>query len=239
MTPREAIGKFNLQIAEKDGVKGFRVLAKNVSEKQIEMLKTMKPEIMAEFEVIQKENLEKREREIQEYIDTHSASFRRVLIVIQDEYMNLHMEISNVIPSEDRVGVPSFGADTLRLNHLTPHMKNVMERKGKMCGWGMAYEINTEDESIIIAEQTPAARENSIRKIEAATKAAEEKKIEEEKKAEKERLAFEEARETGKPVDLFSWAEDCNDPKEECSTDIVTVYAMPDGTKKTKRIHTW
>jgi hypothetical protein len=239
MTPREAIERFNLQIAEKDGVKGFRVMAKKVSEKQIEMLKTMKPSIMAEFELIKKDNLEKREREIQEYIDAHSASFLRVLIVIQDEYMNLHMQISNVIPSEDRVGTPDFGANTIHLKHLTPHMKKVMERKGKMCGWGMAYEINAEDESIIIAEQTPAAHENSIRKIETATKAAEEKKIEEEKRAEKERLAFEEARETGKPVDLFSWAEDCNDPKEECSTDIVTVYAMPDGTKKTKRIHTW
>lgn len=239
MTPREAIEKFNLHIAEKDGVKGFQVLAKKVSEKQIEMLKTMKPEIMAEFEVIQKENLEKREREIQEYIDTHSASFRRVLIVIRDEYMNLHMQISNVIPSEDRVVVPSFGADTIHLKHLTPHMEKIMEQEGEMCGWGMAYEVDAEDESIIIAEQEPAARENSIKKIEAATKAAEEKRIGEEKKAEKERVAFEKARSTGKPVELFSWAEDCNDPKEECSTDIVTVYAMPDGTKKTKRIHTW
>lgn len=232
MTPREAIEKFNLQMAEKDGVKGFRVMTKKVSNKQIEMLKTMKPEIMAEFELIKKENLEKREREIQEYIDTHSASFRRVLIVIQDEYMNLHIEISNVIPSEDRVGVPSFGADTILLKHLTPHMEKIMEQEGKMCGWGMAYEVTSEDDRIIVAEQELAAHE-------AATKAAEEKRIGEEKKAEKERVAFEKARSTGKPVELSSWFEDCNDPKEDCSTDIVTVYAMPDGTKTTKRIHTW
>lgn len=50
---------------------------------------------------------------------------------------------------------------------------------------------------------------------------------------------FDEARDIGKPVLLKQWSAECNDPREECSTDIVTQYAMPDGTTKTTRRHTW
>ena len=68
------------------------------------------------------------------------------------------------------------------------------------------------------------------------------KKAEQEKEeAEKARIAaiFETAKETGKKQVLKSWMEECNDPKEECSTDSVTLWAMPDGSKKTTRTHTW
>lgn len=58
---------------------------------------------------------------------------------------------------------------------------------------------------------------------------------------EKARIAgiFAVAKETGKRQVLKSWMEDCNDPREECSTDSVTLWAMPDGTTKTTRTHTW
>ena len=59
-------------------------------------------------------------------------------------------------------------------------------------------------------------------------------------KAEADRQAkFDEAKRTGKPVLLHEFADECDDPKEECNTDIVTVYAMPDGSTQTKRVHTW
>ena len=59
--------------------------------------------------------------------------------------------------------------------------------------------------------------------------------------AEKARIAeiFETAKATGKKQALKSWMEDCNDPREECSTDSVTLWAMPNGTTKTTRQHTW
>lgn len=50
---------------------------------------------------------------------------------------------------------------------------------------------------------------------------------------------FSEAKSTGKPVVLRSYHEDCDDSGEDCDVDILTVYAMPDGTKKTIRTHTW
>lgn len=67
-----------------------------------------------------------------------------------------------------------------------------------------------------------------------------------EAKAEKEAVhnaqlegKFSEAKSTGKPVVLRSYHEDCDDSGEDCDVDILTVYAMPDGTKKTIRTHTW
>ena len=50
---------------------------------------------------------------------------------------------------------------------------------------------------------------------------------------------FEVAKKTGIKQKIQSWSEDCNDPNEDCSLDIITVYAMPDGTKKVERNHTW
>jgi hypothetical protein len=74
-----------------------------------------------------------------------------------------------------------------------------------------------------------AAREEAdAQKIAAETLAAEEL-------AQK----YETAKSTGKPVLLRQWAAECCDPHEECNTDIVTEYAMPDGSTTTERQHTW
>ena len=50
---------------------------------------------------------------------------------------------------------------------------------------------------------------------------------------------FELAKQTGKMQVIDKWMENCNDPKEECNTDLVTVYAMPNGVKKVVKNHTW
>jgi len=50
---------------------------------------------------------------------------------------------------------------------------------------------------------------------------------------------FDEAARTGRQVVLEQYTADCNDPNEECSLDNVTVYAMPDGSTKEYRSHTW
>lgn len=49
--------------------------------------------------------------------------------------------------------------------------------------------------------------------------------------------AKEKARETGKPVALWSWNQDCRDKEADCSIDLMTGYAMPDGTFKVEREH--
>ena len=59
--------------------------------------------------------------------------------------------------------------------------------------------------------------------------------------AEAARIAamFETAKTTGTKQVLESYMAECHDGREECSQDVVTVYAMPDGTTTTERQHTW
>lgn len=47
------------------------------------------------------------------------------------------------------------------------------------------------------------------------------------------------ARETGERVEIRHYATECHDPREECSLDIETEWAMPDGTISTTYQHTW
>ena len=60
-----------------------------------------------------------------------------------------------------------------------------------------------------------------------------------EEKAQEEARKFEQAKVENKPVLLERYNTNCNDPKEECDIDIIHVYAMPDGSKKMERKHTW
>lgn len=61
----------------------------------------------------------------------------------------------------------------------------------------------------------------------------------ESKQQEKVQAALEEAKRTGKQVVIQQTYTDCDGSVEECSTDIVTEYAMPDGTIKVTRTHTF
>ena len=47
------------------------------------------------------------------------------------------------------------------------------------------------------------------------------------------------ARETGERVEIRHYATGCHDAQEECSLDIATEWAMPDGTIATTYQHTW
>jgi hypothetical protein len=51
--------------------------------------------------------------------------------------------------------------------------------------------------------------------------------------------AYAEAKATGKPAVLATWMEDCDGSVPDCSTDAVTKWAMPNGTTKITRIHTF
>src|SRR5690606_13419914 len=68
----------------------------------------------------------------------------------------------------------------------------------------------------------------------------EKKKQKREAQRQKEIAAkFKRARETGEKVELERWSAGCNDPSADCDIDIVIKYAMPDGTIKTERYHTY
>jgi hypothetical protein len=64
------------------------------------------------------------------------------------------------------------------------------------------------------------------------------KEIEDKERAETEKI-FNTAKITGIPQEISTYTIGCNDEQEECSTDIITIYANPDGTTTKKRQHTW
>jgi len=68
-----------------------------------------------------------------------------------------------------------------------------------------------------------------------------ERKQDEEIKKEKEmtRKTIEKAIKTGKPQFLFRDSWPCDDPDEQCDVDIVSQFAMPDGSIKLVVEHTW
>lgn len=78
-------------------------------------------------------------------------------------------------------------------------------------------------------------------------KAAEQKKAEierrkQEREAQKQKEIdekFKQARETGEKVELERWTAGCDDPSADCDLDIIVKYAMPDGSTKTERYHTY
>ena len=55
----------------------------------------------------------------------------------------------------------------------------------------------------------------------------------------KRKAAFDEAKKTGQKQVLSQWSGECNDPNESCDIDNITEWAMPDGTTKQTRSHTW
>lgn len=59
------------------------------------------------------------------------------------------------------------------------------------------------------------------------------------KEASKLAAIFETAKTTGKEQLISKYSTDCNDKNEQCDLDMVYVYAMPDGTEKSERTHTW
>lgn len=56
---------------------------------------------------------------------------------------------------------------------------------------------------------------------------------------EHEAACLRKAADAGVRVEIRHYTCDCRDPHEECSLDIATVWAMPDGTTKTTYQHTW
>jgi hypothetical protein len=58
-------------------------------------------------------------------------------------------------------------------------------------------------------------------------------------KEEKLNKLFTAAKETGEKQEISHYTTGCNDKNEECDIDIVYEYAMPDGTVKVERIHTY
>lgn len=102
-------------------------------------------------------------------------------------------------------------------------------------GWGTKVE-----EEVIEALGEKFTYEQARNFAQQKTKEQEAKRKEQEAKRKAEIEAkIQEAKETGKPVELRRWVESCNDPKEDCDIDHVVEYVTPDGNTIIVRYHTW
>ena len=241
MTIREMIKKFKLTKTERNGEAAIRIgTTRKPTAKQIQMLKDNKAEILAELEIIAAERKAKWEAENKKREEEYlaKADTRRCLVVWQDEYMNTTYSIVTLAYNEERdryfemmYGNPKH----IGLAHDTETMQAIRNQDCKQYGLGgVAWEITEEQESQIVAEQELAKEE-----AEATAKVEAEKKAETQAAKEAEREAkFTRAKIIGKPVELMKETQDCDGSVCECSTDIVTWYAMPDGSTQVKRIHT-
>jgi len=106
--------------------------------------------------------------------------------------------------------------------------KNIKMNLDANLGSYGGYEIDGIDLDKVIAN---AQKEIDIEKKEIAAK-------KEEENAKTESI-FQKAKDTGERQELYRYSIDCTDRDEECDVDIVTVYAMPDGTQKKEVHHTY
>lgn len=118
--------------------------------------------------------------------------------------------------------------------------KEALEKLGLchyLSGWGTAMNDGDKIVKALGEEFTLAQAEGFARpKLEAIAKA---KSDRENARNEKDRAAFEEAKRTGNPVAIRQWSEECDGSTDECDIDNITIYAMPDGTTKKTRSHSW
>ena len=252
MTISEMIKKFKLELGEKDGIQGIRFMVKP-NALQIEELKVNKPLIMAELnkieaarklknQIAQQERDAKLEIEKAQYLET--ANLKRYLVCYHNEDMTITWAIRTLELTSNNIAYQAkyfVNGNFIDLPHVTSKIKELNTKTGYVeYGMaGIAYEITTEDEKTLVAEQVPAIIE--------ADKIALAKKIKVEniniaKKLEKElkiKVIYEKAKETGIKQLLYKYSDDCNDDNEECDLDMVYEYAMPDGTMNVERQHTW
>ena len=249
---QQLIKKYRMEIALRDGIE-FLKMASKPSTTEVDEIKANKPAILAELHrqadekaaawAVKRAALEvENELKKTEYLRT--ADLRRCLVCYQDEYGHIEWYIETLMFTEGhRAFRTEYGlSNRVNLAHVTTTVDALNSGPEIWTAYGLGgvvVEITPEQETQMIAEQTPAA-------ITAAAIAVEEKAVIDAAKAAKEAAAaadlaekFKEAFKTNKPVLLHRWTTDCCDPHEECSIDIVTEYALPDGSTEIKRSHTW
>jgi hypothetical protein len=247
MTVRNLIEKYRLSLFVKDGVDMVR-FGRRPGAKDLAELKSRKGEIVEELKTQIAERQAaieaKRNAKRAEYVA--NSDLRRCLAVSVDENLNVTRAVITLVfverDGELRAFRPNYGLENPRfLEHETDTMARIVaERERTPYGFGgNAFEISEEEEFLLLGEQDAA----TVKAEEAARKAAEEaaKKAAEEtaQRAAETAAKFAEAKETGNPVELDRWIEPCDGSVVECDVDIIIRYAMPDGSAKVERIHTY
>lgn len=185
------------------------------------------------YEMERKIEQEKQDREWKEKTETEDAPYLAAMNIAADNLKKLipsdHIAVE-VTQTGDMDGdaILKYEADGIEINwrDVTVH------------GWAYAIRdgaMNSFRNICIASISREKIEEIKAKKI--AIQKAQEEKIQIEKN--KIETITVDARETGKKQFLESYLCDCNDPNEECNTDIISVYINSDGSKSSERQHTW
>lgn len=235
---QEAIKKYQISLVEKDGQESLK-LAPPKSAKIMDEIKIAKPEIIAELKRQQEERKaasEIREAKWAEQRIAQEAIDAPILAAMQDKANELRAQIP--VGHIEVIAQQTGDADGTTIMQYTVDGVVVNWQDVTVIGWASAIRPGAMGSFASI--QICSISRDSLEQIK-ATKSAKEVAATAKKGQEEAEMQakFEEARISGKPVVLESYMADCNDPHEECSTDLVATYAMPDGSTKTERQHTW
>ena len=186
---------------------------------------------------------EEHKKKAREYFE--KADLRRCLVIKTDEWYEKEYYLATLVLRDGKFWLPQFDSPEIYrhafLSGRTETLEKIVEeRYGVEHGLcALAWEIDDAEEKALLAE-SEILRKEKIKVEGKARREAREKaaKIQAEKEA-SIKAKFAEAKESGKPILLEDHSEGCSDPNEECSLDIVSKWAMPDGTTKTTRQHTW
>jgi len=231
----EKIGKYNIKV-EGDNL---RVTPNDWVKKNFETVKANKPGIMAYMAELQAERakeLEELEQKWEAEKAKKDAADKLLLDAMEQEAAELRTQVpeGHLLVNVEQTG----SADGDPILEYTVDGMVISWRDINVIGWAEAIRPGALGSfaSICVAS---ISRERLI-EIKAEKKTAADK-AKAEKETETKRIAaiFSKAKETGEKQELERHTDDCNDPSEECNMDIVTVWAMPDGTKTTTRTHTW
>ena len=249
---QELIKKYRIEIALRDGVEMIKTASK-LSTVEVDEIKSNKPAILAELHRLADEKaaawaVKRAALEVEnelgkiEYLRT--ADLRRCLVCYQDEYGHIEWYIETLMFTEGhRAFRTEYGlSNRVNLAHVTPTVDALNSDAEDWTAYGLGgvvVEITPEQEAQMVAEQAPAAIVATAIAAEKKTAADAAKKAQDDTAAVDLAAKFKEAFETNKPVVLRSWITDCCDPREECSTDVRTEYALPDGSTKITSHHTW
>lgn len=105
---------------------------------------------------------------------------------------------------------------------------------------GLAHEVSGWGTSVNDDAVEALSEEFTYQQAEEYAKPALEERAKAKAEKENEKQAkFDEAKITGKPVELYRYSEECSDELIDCSLDLIIGYAMPDGSTHEERQHTY
>lgn len=187
----------------------------------------------------------------------HPSEFSKAYGVKQDVFIVIPSEVKDFIENTNAEKIDEIkeeakidpetwrwheGCDTGRM-YLTPNRELMDEFRSDLAKVSEVLEkeyysapkefhtgVKDEQDNVIVSHEVVINLYNAIIEKRNAKKA--------DKQAKKD-VIFQKAKDTGEKQILETYSVECSDPDEECDVDIVTVYAMPDGTTTRTQNHTW